>query len=68
MYVCICNAVTDTEIQQCAEGGARTLADLRDQLGVATNCGQCAQSARGILRAHRDQSCTPKPYNLVSAA
>lgn len=54
MYVCICNAVTDTEIRQCAELGATSLADL-DGLGVASNCGKCACMAAEILREHQTQ-------------
>lgn len=53
MYVCICNAVTDTEIRQCAELGATSLADLRNGLGVALNCGKCACMAAEILRQHQ---------------
>jgi bacterioferritin-associated ferredoxin len=49
MYVCICRAVTDGQIREAAEDGARHLRDLRKQLGVATGCGRCARQAREIL-------------------
>jgi len=49
MYVCVCNAVTDREIRQCAELGARTVDDLRDSLGVASCCGKCERVAREVL-------------------
>ncbi len=49
MYVCVCNAVTDREIRQCAELGARTVDELRDALGVAACCGKCEVVAREIL-------------------
>ena len=52
MYVCVCNAVTDREIAQCAELGARTLDDLRDVLGIATCCGRCEDAARELLATH----------------
>jgi bacterioferritin-associated ferredoxin len=51
MYVCVCNAVTDREIRQCAELGARTVDELRDALGVASCCGKCERTAREILAA-----------------
>jgi bacterioferritin-associated ferredoxin len=51
MYVCVCNAVTDREIRQCAELGARTVDELRDALGVASCCGKCERVAREILAA-----------------
>lgn len=50
MYVCICKAVTDREIRQAVELGARSLRDLKESLGVATGCGKCACHARAILR------------------
>jgi bacterioferritin-associated ferredoxin len=49
MYICVCNAVTDREIRQCAELGARTVDELRDSLGVASCCGKCEGPAREIL-------------------
>ena len=42
MYVCICNAVTDGEIRNAVVDGARSLADVKATLGVASCCGRCA--------------------------
>ena len=50
MYVCICHAVTDRQIRQAAESGARTLKDLRRDLGVTRDCGRCASCAHECLR------------------
>ena len=50
MYVCLCRAVTDRQIRQAVELGARSLSDLKESLGVATGCGKCASCARQILR------------------
>ncbi len=55
MYICICNAVTDREIRQCAELGACSLDDLRDGLGVAACCGKCEPTARQVLAESRTQ-------------
>ncbi len=49
MYVCVCNAVTDREIRQCAALGVESLDDLRESLGVGSCCGQCAPVAASIL-------------------
>jgi bacterioferritin-associated ferredoxin len=51
MYVCVCQAVTDREIHQAARNGARTLKDLRRDLGVSVDCGRCASCARQCLKA-----------------
>jgi bacterioferritin-associated ferredoxin len=49
MYICLCNAVTERDIHAAAELGARSLDELSSALGVATCCGCCAESARGVL-------------------
>ena len=49
MYVCICQAVTERQIHQAVHAGARTLQDLRRELGVAAECGRCATCARQCL-------------------
>ena len=50
MYICLCHGITDKQIRACVvETGARTLCDLSGQLGVATQCGSCADSACEVL-------------------
>ncbi len=49
MYVCLCQAVTDTEIREAANGGACDLEGLRDALGVGVNCGRCSETAQAII-------------------
>ncbi|MFN4291217.1 MAG: bacterioferritin-associated ferredoxin [Permianibacter sp.] len=50
MYVCLCKAVTDHQIQQAVEDGACTMRDLALELGVATQCGKCGCDARELLK------------------
>lgn len=52
MYVCICNAISDRQIQESVAAGASSLGDLKDQLGVATCCGCCADLASSFLVGH----------------
>lgn len=49
MYVCVCKAVTERQIQEAAREGARNLRDLRRDLGVTRDCGRCASCARACL-------------------
>ncbi len=49
MYVCVCQAVTDRQIRAAVEQGARSMRDLRRELGVCSNCGKCGPCARDIL-------------------
>ena len=50
MYVCICNAVTEKEIEKAVDGGCNSLRQLEDQLGVASQCGSCAFDAAACLQ------------------
>lgn len=50
MYVCICKAVTEREIQEAVARGAHSLKDLRRELGVASECGKCAGDAKRCLK------------------
>ena len=49
MYICICHGITDHQIRDCVNDGARTLCDLRGHLGVATQCGCCEGAAMQVL-------------------
>jgi bacterioferritin-associated ferredoxin len=49
MYICLCNAITDREIVQAAELGARSSEDLAHGLGVGLGCGRCTSCAKALL-------------------
>lgn len=50
MYVCVCNAVTESQVMQAVEGGAKTLRGLQSALGIGLDCGRCARHAKGMLK------------------
>ena len=49
MYVCICHAVTEKEIQKAAESGITTIDELKLATGCASGCGSCVNEALSIL-------------------
>ena len=49
MYVCLCSGVTDKDIKRAASNGATSVEDLKNTLGVASQCGSCAQAALDVL-------------------
>ncbi|WP_025823241.1 bacterioferritin-associated ferredoxin [Shewanella marina] len=51
MYVCLCNAVTDRQIKQAIASGDNNLSDVKKRLGVANQCGKCAQLATKIIQS-----------------
>lgn len=53
MFICICNAITERQVQAAVAEGASSLTDLQGQLGVATCCGCCADTATEYLPGGR---------------
>jgi bacterioferritin-associated ferredoxin len=50
LYICICNAVTESAVRECARNGACSLEQLSFELGVGSGCGRCRDCAGELLR------------------
>jgi bacterioferritin-associated ferredoxin len=50
MYVCVCNAVTDSDIRNAVDDGVCTMRQLRQKTGCASTCGCCKELAVEILQ------------------
>jgi bacterioferritin-associated ferredoxin len=61
MYICICNAVTERQVRDCAQGGARSVDELSIELGVAAGCGRCRECAADLLRDVHGADCAATP-------
>jgi bacterioferritin-associated ferredoxin len=62
MYICICNAVTEHQVRECAREGAKTIDELTLMLGVGAGCGRCRECASELLRkACRGAACNGVP-------
>jgi bacterioferritin-associated ferredoxin len=49
MYVCVCKAVTDTQIRSALAEGLCTARQLAHGLGVGKECGKCVKHIKGLL-------------------
>jgi bacterioferritin-associated ferredoxin len=49
MYVCVCKAVTDKTIRQKVGEGLGSMRELKQCLGVGSQCGKCIQTAQQVL-------------------
>ena len=49
MYICLCKAVTDSEIVEAIDQGANQLSHLEEKLRVGTGCGRCRDSAQQLI-------------------
>jgi bacterioferritin-associated ferredoxin len=50
MYVCLCKGITDSQIRDAVAGGLTNYRELRQSLGLSSQCGRCAVEARQIFR------------------
>jgi bacterioferritin-associated ferredoxin len=50
LYICICNAVTEKAVRECARNGACSIDELAYELGVGAGCGRCRDCANELLR------------------
>ena len=50
MYVCLCQGVTDGQIREAIYEGCCSYRDVRESLGVGTQCGKCACVAKQVVR------------------
>jgi bacterioferritin-associated ferredoxin len=51
LFVCVCNGITECQIREAMDRGARSLPELTAALGVAAGCGACADYTRCLLES-----------------
>lgn len=49
MYVCICRQVTDNQLREFCRDRDASMAEVRAELGVGSDCGRCGKYARQIV-------------------
>ena len=57
MYICICNAIRETELRRVAPHTAGDAEAAYAALGKRPNCGQCLMEADAILFEEREMGC-----------
>lgn len=56
MYVCVCKGITDQDIINEMDQGARNLRDISKSLGVGSQCGSCCRSAKEVIKEYKTLS------------
>jgi bacterioferritin-associated ferredoxin len=62
MYVCVCKAVTDTQIKSAINEGVNSRRELFKCLGVGGDCGKCNPHVKELLDCH-NHSLMQNPAN-----
>jgi bacterioferritin-associated ferredoxin len=50
VYVCLCNALTDSHVGEALCGGARRPREVYDHCGCRAQCGGCTRTILGMIR------------------
>ena len=49
MYVCVCNGVTDKDIQREVDAGVSSVSELTMRTGAGASCGSCVSLAETLI-------------------
>ena len=50
MYLCLCNAISDAQVEQAVREGARRPREIYARCGGHARCGSCTATILGALR------------------
>ncbi|WP_432880931.1 (2Fe-2S)-binding protein [Kribbella sp. CA-245084] len=67
MIVCHCEVVSDRDVRQSIDDGARTLAQVCGATGAGRNCGSCVFSVKRLLCQHGRSVSAPLLTEVASA-
>lgn len=56
MYICICNAIRETDLRRAAAQNSGDAEAIYACLGKRPNCGQCLEDANAIVSEEREMA------------
>jgi len=65
MLVCVCNGISDRDIDDALQGGATNFGDLKKELGIGNCCGQCAAFAKDMVTQKTSQMSPSTAFHLA---
>lgn len=74
MYVCICNALTDRQINGAIAKGLEDPFEIYASLGCAPQCGKCLPMVEDLVQQHRPAAAdttadkAPRPMAALAIA
>jgi bacterioferritin-associated ferredoxin len=68
MIVCVCNRISDREINRRVQQGCTSFDELQMDTGVATCCGCCESCAREVFHDARSQAYRSEVTRLSNLA
>jgi len=50
--VCLCNFVSEKEVNKALQKGAKSIRDIEDLTGASSSCGRCKTALQEMLHTH----------------
>lgn len=66
MYICVCKAVTDSQLELAINDGKCTRRQLFECFGVGSDCGKCNKEIRDLIKQKRDNKLGQAANELVA--
>lgn len=67
MYVCLCKGVSDRQIRQSVDEGARSWRQVQLETGCGTQCGKCACVGKQVTREAIQQAASAEVESFAYA-
>ena len=64
MYVCICRAVTEKQVQSTLEKGATTIAEVTRACGAGSDCGGCLGAIEEMIEEREEDVGCSRGFRL----
>jgi bacterioferritin-associated ferredoxin len=68
VIVCHCRVVSDADLVEALDDGARTLGDACRRTGAGQDCGTCVFSVKKVLCDHVARGLPPRPEVTLAAS
>jgi len=65
MYVCVCHAVTSTEVEAAIDAGAASVNEVTRACRAGGDCGACHATIDALVHARCERSRVVDPARLV---
>lgn len=56
MYICVCKAVTDTQLRTAIDNGICNRRQLTHYFGLGKDCGKCNKEVKALLKQCSEQT------------
>lgn len=65
MLVCVCNGISDKQIDSALASGASSYRDIKSELGIGNCCGQCVPFAKEMVSDKITEIQSTQAFHLV---